>query len=136
VPELPWECVVFGVPVSVNVTNKVKKQRWRDAVQAAVRAEWPHDEDPLACELKIHITYYHIRAPLDVDNMIKPIQDALSGIVYVDDKLLTDTHGHRRDLSGAYKLQGLTPALAKGFMARTPFVHIRIEKSSFTGELP
>ncbi len=107
-PELPWECVVLGIPVSVNVRIKVRKQRWRDAVQAAADAEWPAGEAPLACKLKIHITYYHDRAPLDVDNMIKPIQDALNGIVYVDDKQLTDTHGHLRDLNGAYRVRGLS----------------------------
>ncbi len=133
---MPWECVILGIPVSVNTRNKVKKQRWRDAVQAAARAEWPDGEAPLACKLTIHITYYHDRAPLDVDNMMKPIQDALNGIVYVDDKLLTDRHSHLRDLNDAYRVRGLSRAQAEGFMADTPFVHIRIEASSPTVELP
>jgi hypothetical protein len=136
VPKLPWECVVLGIPVSVNVRNKVKKQRWRDAVQAAAHAEWPDGEAPLACKLEIHVTYYHERAPLDVDNMMKPIQDALNGIVYVDDKQLTDRHSHLRDLNDAYRVRGLSHAQAEGFMADTPFVHIRIEVSSLTVELP
>jgi crossover junction endodeoxyribonuclease RusA len=135
-PELPWECVVLGIPVSVNGRNKARKQKWREDVQAAAHAEWPDGEALLACELEIHISYFHDSASMDVDNMIKPIQDALNGIIYVDDKQLTDTHGHRRDLNDRYRLRGLTPALAKGFMTDAPFVHIRIEAPSSTGRLP
>jgi crossover junction endodeoxyribonuclease RusA len=136
VPPMPWECVILGIPVSVNTRNKVKKQRWRDAVQAAARTEWPDGEPPLTGKLTIRITYFHDRAPLDVDNMMKPIQDALNGIVYVDDKQLTDRHSHLRDLNEPYRVRGLSRAQAEGFMADTPFIHIRIEHSPPTVELP
>jgi crossover junction endodeoxyribonuclease RusA len=134
--ELPWECMVPGIPASVNGRDKIKKQRWRETVQAAARGAWSEGKPPLVSKLVIHITYFHDRAPLDVDNMIKPIQDALSGIVYVDDKQLTDTHGHRRDLNDRYQVRGLSPAQAAGFVTGSPFVHIRIEAFSPTGELP
>ena len=120
----------------MNARNKVKKQRWRDAVQTAARAKWPDGEAPLACELAIHITYYHDRAPLDVDNMIKPIQDALKGIVYVDDRQLTDTAGHLRDVNDRFEVRGMTPEQARGFVSGQPFVHIRIELPPSTSRLP
>lgn len=68
--------------------------------------------------------------------MIKPIQDALNGIVYVDDSQITDPHGHLRDLNEHYKVAGMTPEQAKGFVANEPFVHIRIELPSPSWELP
>ena len=34
-----------------------------------------------------------IAPQLDVDNMLKPILDAMIGVVYQDDKQLTDLHG-------------------------------------------
>lgn len=82
------------------------------------------------------MTFYHDGAPPDVDNMLKPIQDALCGLVYADDKLLTDTHGHIRDLNGHYLVRGITPAQARGFSSGQPFVHIRIETPGATWELP
>lgn len=82
------------------------------------------------------MTYYYDGARLDVDNMLKPIQDALCGIVYEDDKQLTGTHGYLCDLNAAYKVRGLTPAQASGFTSNGPFVHIRIEMPSPPGELP
>jgi crossover junction endodeoxyribonuclease RusA len=73
---------------------------------------------------------------LDNDNMIKPIQDALQDIVYIDDRQIVDTHGHRRDLNERYEVRGMTPEQARGFVADQPFVHIRIEPPPPSWRLP
>ena len=39
-------------------------------------------------------------SPADIDNSIKPIQDALVGVVLADDFQVTDVDSHRRFLSG------------------------------------
>ena len=87
--------------------SKTSKQRWKDQVRTAAVTAWPDGEPPLDYEVQIHVTYYHDSAPLDVDNMLKLILDALNGVVYVDDKQLTDTHGHLRDLNGHYRVRVL-----------------------------
>jgi crossover junction endodeoxyribonuclease RusA len=133
--DLPWDCVVLGIPKSVQA-KKASIQRWKAAVRAAAEVAWPADCPPLDHEVQIHVTYYHDGAPLDVDNMLKPIQDALCGVVYEDDKQLTDTHGHLRDLNGQYRVRGLTLAQLHGFRSNGPFVHVRIELPSPPGELP
>jgi hypothetical protein len=132
---LPWDCVVLGIPKSVQAKAS-SIQRWKAEVRAAAAKAWPPDSPPFDHEVQIHVTYYHDGAPLDVDNMLKPIQDALCGVVYADDKQLTDTHGHLRDLNAQYRVRGLTEAQARGFTSNGPFVHIRIELPSPAGELP
>ncbi|MGA6209458.1 RusA family crossover junction endodeoxyribonuclease [Nocardia testacea] len=132
---LPWDFVVHGVPKSVQAKGR-SIQQWKNKVTQAAAAGWPTGVPPLACEVQIHVTFYHDGAPLDVDNMLKPIQDALIGVVYDDDKQLTDTHGHLRDLNAQYRVRGMTPAQASGFTSGDPFVHIRIELPSSPGELP
>lgn len=132
---LPWDCVVLGIPRSVQA-SRASIERWKAQVQAVAAAAWPSGSPPLDHEAQIHVTYYHEGAPLDVDNMLKPILDALCGIVYQDDKQLTDTHGHLRDLNAQYRVRGMTPAQANGFTSNGPFVHIRIEMPSPPGELP
>ena len=134
--ELPWDCVVLGVPISVQARRRASVQRWKSLVRVSAATWWPPDTAPLDCEVQIHVTFYHDGAPLDVDNMLKPIQDALCGLVYADDKLLTDTHGHLRDLNGHYLVRGITPAQARGFSSGQPFVHIRIETPGALWELP
>jgi hypothetical protein len=131
----PWDFVVLGVPVSVQA-KKVSIRRWKQMVQAAAQAAWPVGDPPLDFKMQLHVTYYHDGAPLDVDNMLKPIQDALCGVVYVDDNQLTDTHGHLRDLNEPYIVRGMTLAVATGFSSGDPFVHIRAEMPSPAGVLP
>jgi crossover junction endodeoxyribonuclease RusA len=132
---LPWDFVVLGVPKSAQA-SWTSVQRWIEQVRVAAETAWPVGEAPLGQEVQIHITYYHDGAPLDVDNMLRPIQDALIGVVYQDDKQLTDTHGHLRDLNGRYQVRGMTPAQARGFTSGGPFVHVRVELPSPLGELP
>jgi crossover junction endodeoxyribonuclease RusA len=135
VASLPWDFVVPGVPVSVQA-KRPSIARWKQVVQTAARAAWPGGASPLGCKLQLHITYFHDAAPLDVDNMIKPIQDALCGIIYIDDNQLIDTHGHLRDINDRYYVRRMTPAQAHGFSSGQPFVHIRAELPSREGELP
>jgi crossover junction endodeoxyribonuclease RusA len=135
VPSLPWDFSVLGVPASVQA-SAARRRAWKAAVKIAAQQAWPTGEPPLARKVQIHITFYHDSTPLDVDNMLKPIQDALCGLVYDDDNQVSDTHGHLRDLNGAYRVRGMTPAQSDGFVANSPFVHVRIEEPSDPLELP
>ena len=40
--DLPWDCVVLGIPKSVQA-NRASKQRWKAEVHAAAVAAWPVD---------------------------------------------------------------------------------------------
>ena len=134
-PPLPWDFAVIGTPVSHQASSS-SRTRWKADVAAAAKAAWPAGELPLTGALQIKVTCFHdSAAPLDVDNMLKPIQDALIGIVYVDDKQLTDTHGALRDLNGQYWVRGITLELAKGFASNAPFVHIEVGEAPDQGRL-
>lgn len=131
---LPFEVMVPGVPASSQAKSR-SKAAWKRAVTSKAQAVLGTSALPAACEVEIRIVYFHDEAPLDVDNMIKPIQDALCGVVYADDSQVADTHGSRRDLNGKYQLRGLTPALAEGFLTGGPFVHIKVTQAPDPSEL-
>jgi crossover junction endodeoxyribonuclease RusA len=136
VPSLPWDFTVIGTPASVQASSATRS-RWKGEVATAARARWPAGDPPLLDKLGIHVTCFHDSAPpLDADNMLKPIQDALIGIAYADDNQLTDTHGHLRDLNRAYEVRRMSPELARGFVSGEPFVNIRIEAAPATSRLP
>lgn len=133
---LPWDFSVIGVPASVQAKSQTRA-RWKATVAQAAQAAWPQGEPPMQDKLQMHVTCYHDSAPpLDVDNMLKPIQDALIGIVYVDDGQLVDIHGHHRDVNDRYEVRGMTPAQADGFVSGKAFVHIRVEVPPPSGRLP
>lgn len=63
---------------------------------------------------------------MDVDNIIKPIQDALEGVVVSDDILITDVESHRRFAHGDFKLEELPPLLADLLLSPTDCVYMRL----------
>lgn len=61
---------------------------------------------------------------MDVDNIVKPIQDAIKGLAYVDDKQVSDLLVRKRNLSGNFKVENMTSTLTEGFARRNEFLHI------------
>ena len=61
---------------------------------------------------------------IDVDNIVKPIQDAIIGLAYVDDDQVTDVLARKRNLSGNFKVENMTSTLAEGFARGNEFLHI------------
>jgi crossover junction endodeoxyribonuclease RusA len=126
--------VVAGVPASSQASGR-SKTRWKQKVAAKALAVLPPGASPTSDDVEIRIVYYHEEAPLDVDNMIKPIQDALCGLVYEDDAQVADTHGSRRDLNDSFRVNGMSPALAEGFVGGKAFVHIKVSQAPNPSEL-
>ena len=63
----------------------------------------------------------------DSDNVVKPIREALVDIVYHSDYQVTDVVSRRRNLNGSFRVKGMSPILAEGFIQGVEFVHVRIE---------
>ena len=57
------------------------------------------------------------------------MQDALNGMVYVDDRQITDTVVRKTDLNGSFRMRGMSPVLAEGFCRGTAFLYVRIERA-------
>jgi energy-converting hydrogenase A subunit M len=74
----------------------------------------------------LQVTYFYDSIAIDVDNIVKPIQDAIIGLAYVDDEQVTDVLVRKRDLSGNFKIENMTSTLAEGFARGNEFLHIVI----------
>jgi crossover junction endodeoxyribonuclease RusA len=80
-------------------------------------------------EARVVITYYHEReaARLDTDNMIKPILDALIGVVYVDDRQATHITARSVSLrAGRYSQIGALVAVE--LTRRRELLHVVVEE--------
>lgn len=76
--------------------------------------------------VELRITHYGERRVIDLDNLIKPVQDALQGIAYVDDRQVKDVTGNFRDIDGRYPLRYISPCLSAAFSHGHEFVHVRV----------
>jgi crossover junction endodeoxyribonuclease RusA len=135
---LPFEFTVAGPPLSHQTRNRAKLQVWRETVRARANQRWPQGDPPSATAVKIIVSYYHDgpAVRIDNDNLLKPIQDALNGLVYEDDSLITDTISRKTNLDGRFRVRGMSPVLAEGFCTGEEFLHIRIEAAPDHGVLP
>ena len=132
---LPFEFTIQGPPVSHQTRNRARLQQWKQEVRAAALARVPAGAPPVPDPVQITITYYYEGDSPDVDNIIKPIQDGLSGLVFVDDTQAAETKSRKRPLNGSYQIKGASGVLLQGFAAAVGFLHIRIENNVHNGVL-
>jgi crossover junction endodeoxyribonuclease RusA len=133
---LPFEFTIPGPPVSQQTKNRANLQAWKAMVHAQATARWPPADAPHLEAVKISVTYFHDgpAVRLDDDNLLKPIQDALNNLVYVDDRQITDCNVRKTDLNGRFVARGISPILAEAFSNGQEFLHVRIEARPDHGE--
>jgi crossover junction endodeoxyribonuclease RusA len=126
---LPVELVVHGVPVSVQSRATASMDRWQRTVAAVARAALPRRRGADLAEGRLAATlvYFYLTPPLDTDNMIKPILDAMKGIVFEDDQQIVDLHAGVREMRGAYDLDEVSNLLWSALDAGDPFVYVRVD---------
>ena len=76
------------------------------------------------------ITYFYEEAALDVDNIPKPILDALKGLVYSDDSDVSDLLCRKRDLTGDLRIQNPSSVLLDTLRdSEQQFLHITMDRA-------
>ncbi len=100
---LPFEFVVCGTPRSLNADSGKKGGSWQTKVKNAAAQRWG-SSTPVAGDLAVSITYLCERfqpggQQPDIDNIAKPIVDALEKLIYVNDASITDVLCRRRTLA-------------------------------------
>jgi crossover junction endodeoxyribonuclease RusA len=123
---LPFEFLISQRPVSFQTKNRANLQLWKRYVLAEAMKTWPGEPPVEAADLSVNLVYLCRADPADIDNIIKPIQDALVGLIYKDDALVTDVGSHRRDLALPIDITDLPPLLQLGVAGATECVYVRI----------
>lgn len=124
--EFLFEMLIPRRPVSHQAKNRENLQAWKDYVYGRARIEWIGGTPLVRSGLRLMLVYLCDDSPADIDNIIKPIQDALVGVVYADDSLVSDVDSHRRFLSEPIDVTNLPPSLIKGVISGEECVYIRV----------
>ena len=83
-------------------------------------------EPPFIGEVMVVITYYFKGGALDVDNMPKPILDALNGLVYAGDSQITDLVCRKRDRNRDLQFENPSPVLLATLGRSEQFLHTTV----------
>lgn len=124
---LPFDFVVAGPPVSQQGSGRGKRN-WQRQVERAARARWTGGAPETAAD-SVAITYFYVSDVHDVDNIPKPMLDALTGIVYDDDRQVTDLLSRKRDLNQNLRIPNPPPLLLSYLGGMTPILHVSIARA-------
>ncbi|WP_395090205.1 RusA family crossover junction endodeoxyribonuclease [Armatimonas sp.] len=127
-----FEFVVAGPPATVNSkdNNSKRYQRWIKTVREAARVRWPREQNPVDMqELTVEVTnYYRVQkdrpSPPDVDNVLKPILDAMNTVVYEDDGQVARVVSDRFDLGKPVPLK--SEVTLEAVATHSEFLYIRV----------
>jgi len=122
-----FEFVRLGIPCTVQIRNKSRLDNYRRDLRRIALGLWDGNIAPIALPVSVVISYYYTSDILDVDNIIKPILDALNGLVYQDDLQVVQVVSQKRPvLTGPLPL-AVTPVLSAGLRSRADFLHVLVE---------
>lgn len=72
--------------------------------------------------------------PGDINNFVKPVQDALCACIYADDSMIRDVSAHMRLLSEPNAISGLPDKLAQAVIDGQACVYVAIHYSTELAE--
>lgn len=124
---MQFEFLIPRRPVSLQTRQRSKLQNWQAFVRAEASKTWVGT--PYLGNVHLTLVYLYEADPIDTDNIIKPIQDALIGLVYEDDSLVTDVESHRRALSGTFDVALCPLLLLHGIRSHSESVYVRIREA-------
>ena len=119
------EFVVEGTPASQQARKRQRVSDWMRDVERAARLKW-ESEPPRGGNVMVTINYFFDGVSLDVDNVPKPILDALKGLIFADDTQVTDLLCRKRNVKLALDIERPSPLLMTTFDRRDQFLHILV----------
>ncbi len=104
-------------------------------VRGAAALEWG-DQVALDSAVSVTIVYFYKDGSVDVDNMIKPILDALVQLVITDDSLVAQVIARKTELRPGLTVRNASAELAAVIDRGSDFVYVRVSEPPDHGVMP
>src|SRR5437868_3515959 len=130
------EFTVLGPPVSFQTRDKATLKAWKKTINDEAVKKWTGA--PLTQKLKMTLINFHEGdvAPLDDDNMVKPVRDALNKLVYTDDRQITYSELIQVSIDAPIKIRRGSAVLLDAYVAGDEFLYVRLEDAPDFIQLP
>ena len=126
----PLEFFIEGVPISLGASSR-SKDRWRQSVVETARwRQRETDELGFIDQRALAVTiYYFANGPMegDIDNIQKPILDALIGIAYPDDNVIERVVSQKFEPDIDWAFAAPSDQLAAALDRDAPVVYVRVD---------
>jgi crossover junction endodeoxyribonuclease RusA len=132
----PIEFVIPQRPVSQQARRQARLREWKEFVAEHARLAVNEPRELASEPVALKLLYVYEEAALDIDNILKPIQDALIGVLLEDDSVITDVEIRRRWLRTAFTINAVSPTLATGLALGREFVWLALSDAPPQDVLP
>lgn len=133
-PTFPFEFLVRGVPVSFQNKGGRSLRDWRAAIISAYSPLLP--EGHWAVDERVDVTIFYFPDGAmdgDIDNIVKPILDAMSGSIYIDDRQVERVLVQKFETGRMSTFTNPTETLARALETQRPIVYVRIDRNDGFG---
>lgn len=120
-----FEFIIHHRAVSMWTRNRAEYHLWMGMVRAAAESTFPGE--PFGSGTRLTVFFLCDGSVIDADNVIKPIQDALTGLVYHNDWVVSDVESHRRMVREPVLLSTLPALLRDPMLQRRQCVYVRVD---------
>ena len=122
----PCEFVLPRRPVSQQARRQERLREWKRLVAERARLALEEPRVLATTPVALRLLYLYDEVAVDIDNVLKPILDALIGVLLEDDAAVTDVEIRRRRLGVALAVNTVSPVLAAGFALGHEFVYVAL----------
>ena len=128
----PVEFLVSGTPVSSQAKRREAVQEWQTRIRGASQTALP--EGHFATEIPVAVTLYYFPAAAmqgDIDNIVKPILNALSRHLYVDDHQVQRLLVQKFEPNNIFAFASPSRVLSYALERMKPILYVRISDDPF-----
>ena len=120
------EIVLRATPVSQQARRRENLQAWKDRIASAARKASRSQFLSTSWGLSVTIVHYFESTTIDVDNLPKPILDAMKGVFYLDDGQIQELIVQRHSLSEEFSIETASNVIRAELDRGGEFVYIRV----------
>jgi crossover junction endodeoxyribonuclease RusA len=116
----------------LQTKRAASRSQWRERIKEASRLALP--EASWATEAKVAITLFYFPADTmegDIDNIVKPVLDALAPHLYFDDAQVDRVLVQRFQPGNLFPFANPSPTLADAIRRPTPVLYVRVSDEPF-----
>ncbi|PZP46517.1 MAG: RusA family crossover junction endodeoxyribonuclease [Azospirillum brasilense] len=125
--EFPVEFIVQGTPVSLQAKRAEAREAWKVRVKEASYGSLP--EGHFSTDGPISVTLFYFPAGKmqgDVDNIVKPVLDALCRHIYSDDHQVERVWVQKFEPGRLFEFRQPSQVLSEALSGQKPLLYIRL----------
>lgn len=125
--EFPVEFIVPGTPVSLQIKRPEARAAWKERVKNASYAALPEGHFSTGVPISVTLFYFpNNEMQGDIDNIVKPVLDALCNHIYADDRQVERVWVQKFEPGRVFQFDNPSAMLSQALVGERPLLFVRL----------